>query len=113
MGYPSDITREQFEAIRPILENARKKTRPRVLDLHAIFNAVLYIVKTGCQWEALPKEYPKWKSVHYYFLVWSKKRDGQAESVLGEVLKKIGRGGAYRRWQETRHFIYHRGRAER
>ena len=45
--YPSDITREQFEEIRPILEEAKKKTHPRKYDLYDIFCAVLYIVKEG------------------------------------------------------------------
>ena len=109
MGYPSDITSEQFESIRPILESARKKTCPRTLNLHAVFNAMLYVVKTGCQWNALPHDFPKYKSVHYYFMVWSKKRAGQQESVLEQVLKKIGRDRAYRQWQENLDvFYYHR-----
>lgn len=107
MSYPSDITLKQFEVILPLLEKARKKTAPRTLKLHAVFNALLYLLKNGCTWRALPKEYPKWNSVHYYFLVWSEKRDGQAESILAQVLKKIGHQRTYSRWQETRHFVHH------
>ena len=44
-NYPSDITREQFEIIRPDLENAKRKTRPRKYDLYDIFCAVLYILR--------------------------------------------------------------------
>ncbi len=40
-NYPSDISREQFEKIRPILESSRKKTRPRKLDLYDVFRTVL------------------------------------------------------------------------
>ena len=51
-SYPSDITREQFKIIRPILESARKKTKPRVVDLYDVFCGVLYILKSdasgGC-----------------------------------------------------------------
>ena len=47
-SYPSDITREQFEVIRPILEGARKRTHPRKYDLYDIFCAVLYLIKEGC-----------------------------------------------------------------
>ncbi|MGQ5525588.1 transposase, partial [Chitinimonas sp. PSY-7] len=54
--YPSDISREQFEAIRPLLENARKKTSPRRVDLYDVFCAVLYLLKSGCQWRMLPSE---------------------------------------------------------
>ncbi|MDD7805178.1 MAG: IS5/IS1182 family transposase, partial [Endozoicomonas sp. (ex Botrylloides leachii)] len=42
--YPSDITREQFEPILPILESARKKTKPRTIDLYEVFCAVLYLL---------------------------------------------------------------------
>jgi len=113
MGYPSDITKEQFESIRPILESARKKTAPRKLDLHEVFNALLYVVKTSCQWNALPHDYPKYKSVHYYFMVWSKKRPGQPESILEQVLKKIGRHRAYLQWQEDRDIFYYHRRPKR
>ncbi|PID51795.1 MAG: hypothetical protein CR972_05285 [Candidatus Moraniibacteriota bacterium] len=101
MSYPSDITREQFEIIRPILESARKKTRPRTLDLYDIFNALLYVITTGCQWRALPHDYPKWKTVHRYFITWSEVRNGT--SVLDEVLKKIGKKRTYEQWKKTMH----------
>lgn len=54
-SYPSDISREQFEKIKPVLESARKKTRPRRIDLYDIFCGVLYLLKSGCQWRMLPK----------------------------------------------------------
>ncbi len=56
--YPSDITRDQFEKIREDLEGAKKKTRPRKYDLYDIFCAVLYILKEGCTWRAIPHDYP-------------------------------------------------------
>ena len=99
MSYPSDISREQFEVIRPLLETARKRTKPRKLDLYEVFNALLYVVKTGCQWRALPKDYPKYVTVHRYFRIWSQEND-EGESVLGEVLKKTGSARAYKQWQE-------------
>lgn len=46
--YPSDIGRDQFEQIRPLLESARKKTAPRKVDLYDVFCAVLYLLRTGC-----------------------------------------------------------------
>ncbi len=102
MSYPSDISREQFEEIRAILESARKKTKPRRLDLFEVFNALLYVVKTGCQWRALPKDYPKYGTVHKYFRIWSESHD-EGESILDGVLKKTGRQGAYKKWQGSLH----------
>ena len=57
--YPSDISAEQFEQIRPLLEGVRKRTKPRRVDLHEVFNAVLYLLKSGCQWRMLPEGFPK------------------------------------------------------
>lgn len=87
--YPSDISRDQFLKIEPLLLNARKITRPRELDLYDIFCAILYLLKTACQWRMLPKDFPKWRSVHAYFQIWSERIDGQP-SLLEQALKKIG-----------------------
>lgn len=89
--YPSDITGDQFENIREILESARKTTKPRTVDLHEVFNAALYVLRTGCQWRALPGEYPNWKTVHSYFTLWSEEGRGkEKKSLLSRCLKKIG-----------------------
>jgi len=99
MSYPSDISREQFNKILPILEKTKKQTKPRKLDLYDVFNALLYLVTTGCQWRALPKDYPKWNSVHYYFKIWSESNNKKT-STLEEVLKKISKIRAYEKWQK-------------
>ena len=91
-NYPSDISREEFEIIREDLEKAKRKTRPRKTDLYDIFCAVMYIVKGGIQWRMLPSDFPNWKLVYYYFIVWSKK-DDNGVSLLDKVLKKINRYG--------------------
>ena len=88
--YPSDISREQFSKIELLLLSARKTTRPRELDLYDVFCAILYLLKTGCQWRMLPKDFPKWRSVHAYFQIWSERVDDQP-SLLEQALKKIGR----------------------
>lgn len=86
-NYPSDITREQFEMIREELESAKKKTRPRKVDLYDVFCAVMYIIKGGIQWRMLPSDFPDWKLVYYYFTVWSKE-DENGINILDKVLKK-------------------------
>ena len=99
-NYPSDISREQFERIKEDLEKAKKKTKPRKLDIYDVFNGVLYVMSTCCQWRALPKDYPNWKSVHAYFMKWSKVLEGEKESILSTVLKKIGRTRTYTHWSK-------------
>ena len=53
-SYPSDISREQFARILPTLESARRRTKPRTVDLYDVFCGVLYLLKSGCQWRMLP-----------------------------------------------------------
>ena len=110
-GYPSDIKREQFEVIRPLLESARKKTAPRRVELYEVFCAVLYLLRTGCQWRALPSDFPKWRTVHSYFAIWSEPREGG--SLLEQALKKSGwRGPRETGAQRLQRALDHR-RAER
>ena len=92
--YPSDISREQFSKIEPLLLSARKITAPRKLDLYDVFCAVLYLLKTACQWRMLPKDFSKWRSVHAYFQIWSERVEGQS-SLLEQALKKISRRNSY------------------
>ncbi len=93
-NYLSNVSKEQFENIKSILENTKKRTKPRSLDLYEVFCAVLYVLKSGCQWRMLPKDFPKWQIVYYYFQVWSK-NNGKEPSVLQLVLKKISHGISY------------------
>ena len=86
--YQSDITKEQFKEIEPLLVKARKRTRPRRLDLYDVFCAVLYLLKSGCQWRMLPSDFPKWRSVHAYFQIWSTQINNEP-SILEQALKKI------------------------
>ena len=87
-AYPSDVSREQFEKIRHLLESATKKTRPRDIDLYDIFCAVLYVLKEACRWRSLPHDFPKWQNVYYHFQIWSK-TDNNGESILDKVLKNL------------------------
>ena len=58
-SYPSDISREQFARILPTLESARRRTKPRTVDLYDVFCGVLYLLKSGCQWRMLPAVFPR------------------------------------------------------
>ena len=88
-NYPSDITRAQFEKIKPLLESARKKTKPRKVDLYDVFCGILYVLKSGCQWRMLPSNFPKWKTCYSYWQIWSEQIE-EKQSILELVLKKCG-----------------------
>lgn len=109
--YPSDISKEAFEEIRPLLESVRKQTKPRTVDLYEVFCGVLYLLKSGCQWRMLPSEYPKWRTVHTYFAKWSEPGpDGF--SVLERALKKCGWRGSYKTGAQILDELFDRRRTE-
>ena len=58
-SYPSDVTREAFSVIAAELQSISKETKPPDYDLYDVFCAVLYVLKEGCTWRALPHDYPK------------------------------------------------------
>lgn len=99
--YPSDISREQFEKIRLTLAEFKKQTKPREIDLYDIFCGILYVLKSGCQWRMLPKDFPKWRTVNEYYLQWSKKATEAQPSLLETVLKKIGWRRSYTIWSKS------------
>lgn len=105
-SYPSDITREEFELIRLDLEGHKKRTRPRSHDLYEVFCALLYLLKSGCQWDMIPGDYPGHQVVYYYYAQW-KKREGDGPSLLEQCLKKIRWRGPKRPWQERADDLLH------
>lgn len=110
--YPSDITREQFACLRPMLENAKHQTAPRKVDLYDIFCAILYLLKQGCTWRALPGDLPRWTTVRYYFDQWSAAGE-EGTSLLERALKKSGEASARGRRAAGAAVVGHRGRAKR
>ena len=98
-NYPSDLAEGQWEHIKDLFplqqdeKERRRRGRPRELDLRWVVNAILYVTVTGCQWRYLPKEYPPWQSVYYYFNKWRKDGTwfGIHERLRCQVRQKCGR----------------------
>lgn len=86
--YSSDITRRQFDLVKQDLESVKKSTRPREIDLYDVFCAILYLLKNGCTWRALPHDFPDYRLVYYYYCVWTKKNE-KGESVWDYILAKL------------------------
>jgi putative transposase len=83
--YPTNLTESQYRTILAIIGDTRKRNH----SLKEVFDAIFYLLKTGCQWRMLPKEYPPWQLVYYYFSKW--KNDGTFEEindVLRDTLRK-------------------------
>lgn len=66
-AYPSDLTDEEWQHLRILLPRKRGKGRTPKHNLREMMNAILYVVRTGCQWRALPHEFPPWETVYGYF----------------------------------------------
>lgn len=91
--YPTDLTDAQWERLQPLLPPANPTGRPRELDMRLIIHAILYVVVGGVQWRLLPREYPPWQSVYYYFRRW--RDQGCWQRIHGMVRaqerKRVGR----------------------
>ncbi|HWG05435.1 MAG TPA: IS5 family transposase, partial [Beijerinckiaceae bacterium] len=72
--YASDTTDAEWLLLSFFLPPPRRLGRPRKVDLRAVMNAILYILATGCQWRALPKDFPPRSTVQYYFYLWRDQR---------------------------------------
>jgi len=68
--YPSDLTDQQWEAIKDLIPPARPGGRKRTVDVRRVISAIFYINRTGSAWRYLPKEFPKWQTVYDYFSRW-------------------------------------------
>jgi putative transposase len=68
--YASDLKDEEWVLLRPFLPRSSRLGRPRTVDLRKVVEAILYIAATGCQWRALPGEFPPFTTVQYYFYGW-------------------------------------------
>jgi putative transposase len=65
--YPSDLTDEQWKFLEPLLPPAKKRGRPREVNLREVVNGIVYLNRTGCQWRSLPHDLPPWPTVHDYY----------------------------------------------
>ena len=86
--YPSDLRDEQWELIEVVIPAAKSGGRPREVDLREIINAMLYINRSGCQWDMLPHDLPPKSTVYEYFAAW--RDDGTWQRIL-DVLREAYR----------------------
>ena len=70
LRYASDMTDAEWKTIEPLMPGRCRRGRPREVDLRVIVDAILYVAATGCQWRAMPKDFPPCSSVQYYFYKW-------------------------------------------
>ena len=74
LRYPSDLADAEWALVEPFIPPARRGGRKRTVDVREVLNGIFYILATGCQWRALPKDLPPKSTVHDYLSLWA--RDG-------------------------------------
>ena len=81
--YASDLTNAEWALIEPLMPSRKTTGRPRTTRLRDVFDAILYIATTGCQWRMLPNGFPPVSTVRGYFYTW--RNDG----LLDEMNRKL------------------------
>lgn len=84
-GYPTDLTDDQWELVQIVLPAAKPGGRPRSTNLREVINAILYLNRSGCQWDMLPRDLPPKSTVYEYFSAW---RDDGTWQLMLDVLRE-------------------------
>ena len=79
LRYPSDMTDEEWRLVAPLIRPAKRGGRPRTVNIREVLNAIFYVLATGCQWQALPKDFPPKSTVWDYLDLWE--WDGTVERI--------------------------------
>ena len=92
-AYPSDLSHAEWAQVRRVIPAPKPGGRPAKHDRREIVNALLYVSRTGCQWRALPHDFPPWATVYWYFRAW--KADGTFDRLMdtlrGDLRQAHGR----------------------
>jgi transposase len=79
LRYPSDVTDEEWAHIAPLISPAKRGGRKRSVDVREVVNGLMYILSTGCQWRAVPKDLPPRSTLFEYFDLWD--YDGTLDGI--------------------------------
>jgi putative transposase len=84
--YPSDLTDEQWEILRPLIPVSRVG-RPRTVEMREVLNAIFSVDRAGCQWDMLPHDFPPKSSVYDYFAQW--RDDGTWQAMMDALRRQV------------------------
>ena len=84
--YHSDLTNDQWAYLEPLIPDQKAgRGRPHSVDYRRILEAILYVERTGCQWDYLPHDFPPPTTVYYYFERW---RDADVFHAINDALNE-------------------------
>src|SRR5215471_12484434 len=91
--YPTDLTDTQWTVLAPLIPAAKPGGRPRTTDLREVVNAILYSLRSGCQWRMLPTDFPPYQTVYHYFWAWRRAGvwERMHDSLRGDLREASGR----------------------
>lgn len=75
--YKSDLTDEEWAIIEPLIPAAKRGGRRRSVNMREVMNGIFYVLKTGCQWDMLPHDFPPKSTVFEYYSQWRTSGDWQ------------------------------------
>ena len=70
LRYPSDLTDEEWALVESLIAPAKRGGNKRTVKVREVVNGLMYVLSTGCQWRAIPKDLPPRSTVHDYFDLW-------------------------------------------
>ena len=85
--YPSDLTDEQWAILEPLIPPAKHGGRHRTVDLREVANAIFYVIRTGCQWAAIPNDLPPKSTANDYFARW--RDDGTWDAMVDALRIRV------------------------
>jgi len=97
-GYPSDVSNEEWALSAPYLVLMREDAAQRIYTLRSVFNAVRYLVRSGCGWRMLPNDFPPWSTVHQQLQRWI---EAERFEMMAHDLREVLRVAAGRDAQPT------------
>nr|WP_144259461.1 IS5 family transposase [Methylocystis sp. ATCC 49242] len=71
LRYPSDVTDSEWTLVEPLIPPAKRGGGKRTVEMRAVVNGLMYVLSTGCQWRAIPKDLPPKSTVYGYFDLWT------------------------------------------
>lgn len=86
LRYPSDLTNEEWKHVEPLIPPAKRGGDKRTVNIREVVNGLLYVLSTGCQWRAIPKDLPPRSTVYGYFDLWD--WDGTLDRIHHELYGK-------------------------
>jgi len=85
--YPSDLTDEQWAMVEPLIPPGEEGGRPRTVDMREVINTILYLNRSGCQWDMLPHDLLPKSTVYDYFAAW--RDDGTWQDMMDALRAQV------------------------